>query len=389
MRSRRTIGTAGPAALRGVSAAAVALAGLALLAACSKPKQGAMPPVPVTAAEAVKKDVPLVVSAIGTVEAYNTVAVKALVAGQIMRVHVTEGQDVRKGDLLFTIDPRPFQAALDQAQARLARDKAQLTSAEAQDRRYADLVKKDYVTQQQADDASAAAGALAATVKADEADVQAARLNLAYCSIRAPIDGRLGNLTVKEGNLVKANDTPSLVTLNQITPVYVAFSVPEQQLSEIRKQAAGDALAVTASFPDDAKAAFPGRLTFIDNAVDNGSGTILLKATFPNEDKALWPGQYVNVSMNLSTLKDAVTIPEEAIQQGQQGYYVYVIKADDTVDMHTVEVVQRLGGVATIRDGVQGGDRVVTDGQLRLMPGAKVEIKTAAAQAPAAPGGAK
>ncbi len=360
------------------------------LAACSGAKQKPVDEkVPVTVAVAESKDVPIQVRAIGNVQPISNVAVRALVGGQLQKVWFREGDDVHRGQMLFTIDPRPFEAALAQAQANLARDEANLKNAESQAARYADLVKKDYVTQQQADDASAAAGALAATVKADEADVQAARLNLAYCSIRAPIDGRLGNLTVKEGNLVKANDTPSLVTLNQITPVYVAFSVPEQQLSEIRKQAAGDALAVTASFPDDAKAAFPGRLTFIDNAVDNGSGTILLKATFPNEDKALWPGQYVNVSMNLSTLKDAVTIPEEAIQQGQQGYYVYVIKADDTVDMHTVEVVQRLGGVATIRDGVQGGDRVVTDGQLRLMPGAKVEIKTAAAQAPAAPGGSK
>lgn len=349
-----------------------------------------MPPVPVTAAEAVKKDVPLVVSAIGTVEAFNTVSVKALVAGQIMKVHVAEGQDVKKGDLLFTIDPRPFQAALDQAQARLARDRAQLVSAQAQDRRYTDLVKKDYVTQQQADDATATAGALAATVKADEADVQTARLSLAYCSIRAPIDGRLGNMTVKEGNLVKANDTPSLVTLNQITPVYVAFSVPEQQLGDVRREASGRELAVTASFPDHPEATYAGKLTFIDNAVDNGSGTILLKATFPNEDRALWPGQYVNVSMVLATLKDAVTVPEEAVQQGQQGYYVYVIKGDGTVEMHTVSVVQRLDGQATIKDGVTGGDRVVTDGQLRLVPGAKVEIKTAAeGQAPAAQGGSR
>jgi len=371
---------------RSYMAAAVVLAGLALLAACSGAKKGAMPPVPVTAAEAVKKDVPVVLTAIGTVQAFSSVAIKAMVAGQIMKVHVSEGQDVKKGDLLFTIDPRPVQAALQQAEAGLARDKAQLVSADAQSRRYSDLVKKDYVTQQQADDATANAGALTATVRADEADVQNARLNLAYCSIRAPIDGRLGNLTVKEGNLVKANDTPSLVTLNQIMPVYVAFSVPEQQLSEIRRQAAGDPLPVSATFPDRPETKFAGQLTFIDNAVDNGTGTILLKATFPNADKSLWPGQYVNVSLVLSTLKDAITVPEEAVQQGQQGYYVYVIKADGTTEMHIVKVVQRLDGEATISDGVEGGDKVVTDGQLRIFPGAKVSIVPAQAGSQTAPG---
>lgn len=374
--------------------AAAALAGLALLAACSGAKKGPPPPVAVTATVAVKKDVPIVLTAIGTVQAYNSVSIKALVGGQIMRVHVREGQDVRKGDLLFTIDPRPFQAALEMSKALLARDKAQFASADAQAHRYSDLVKKDYVTQQQADDATAGSGSLAATVKADEAAVENARLNLAYCSIRAPIDGRLGNLLVKEGNLVKANDTPSLVTLNQVTPIYAAFSVPEERLAELRRDSEETPLAVLASFPNRPGAVITGRLSFVDNAVDSATGTILLKATFPNEDRALWPGQFVNLSLMLSTLKDAVVVPEEAVQQGQQGFYVYVVNADGSVQMHTVQVVQRLDGEAAIKDGVQQGDKVVTDGQLRLFPGAKVAItapstQSGGAAAQPAPGGSK
>jgi len=374
--------------------AAAALAVLALLSSCAPAKKAGPPPVPVTAAKAVAKDVPVVLAAIGTVQAFDGVSIKALVGGQIMKVHVSDGQDVRKGDLLFTIDPRPFQAALDMAKARLDRDRAQLVSADAQARRYADLVKKDYVTQQQADDATAAAGALAATVKSDQADVENSELNLAYCSIRAPIDGRLGNLLVREGNLVKANDTPSLVTLNQITPIYVAFSVPEQQLAEVRRQAASGSLAVQAVQPGHPGVTYSGELTSIDNAVDNGTGTILLKATFPNADRSLWPGQYVNVTLKLSTLKNAVVVPEEAVLEGQQGYYVYVVAADGSAEMHAVQVVQRLNGEAAIKDGVSAGDTVVTDGQLRLFPGAKADIRPASLAggppaAQAAPGGAR
>ncbi len=391
MRSERTPapGSARPTAGTKPAALAAALAALLLLASCGRGQKGGVPVAPVTAADAVKKDVPVVLTAIGTVQAYNGVSIKALVAGQIMRVHVQEGQDVRKGDLLFTIDPRPFQAALNQAKAQLARDQAQLVSADAQARRYSDLVKKDYVTQQQADDATASAGALAATVKADEADVENARLNLEYCSIRAPIDGRLGNLTVKEGNLVKANDTPALVTLNQITPVYVAFSVPEEQLAEVRRRAAGDPLPVTAALPATPDAKIAGSLTFIDNAVDNGTGTILLKATFANADKALWPGQFANVTLDLSTLKDAVVVPTQAVLMGQQGNYVFVVKPDMTADMKPVTTGQSLNGDTVITKGLQGDEKVVTDGQLRLFPGAKVEIKGPEAQAGAAGQGAQ
>lgn len=343
---------------------------------CAEKKEGPPPPIAVTVAQAVKKDVPLILSAIGTVQAHDTVSIKALVGGQIMRVHVQDGQDVSQGDLLFTIDPRPFQAALDMAQARLARDKAQFASANAQAKRYADLVKKDYVTRQQFDDAVAGAEALAATIKSDEADVENARLNLGYCSIRAPIDGRLGNVLVREGNIVKANDTPFLVTLNRIIPVYVAFSVPEMRLHDIRSEMPKGPLSVSAFFADKPEPRFAGTLTFVDNAVDSSTGTIFLKATFPNEDKALWPGQYVNVAVTLSTLKDAVVVPDEAIKQSQQGPYLYVVKPDMTAEMRTAVIVQSHAGEAALAEGAAPGETVVTDGQLRLVPGAKVEIKT-------------
>ena len=247
-------------------------------------------------------------------------------------------------------------------------------SAEA--RRYADLVKKDYVTQQQFDDTSAEAEAMKATVAADEAAVDNAKLNLSYCFITAPVEGRMGNLAVREGNLVKANADGPMVTLNQITPVYVSFSVPEDQLAEIRREAATGELPVMASFPDQDDRIFTGELTFIDNAVSAVSGTILLKATFPNADKALWPGRFVNVKLTLATRKGAVVVPDNAVQEGQQGYYVFVVKPDTSVEMRPVDVGQRMGGEALIEKGVEAGEEVITDGQLRLYPGAKVQIKS-------------
>ena len=318
-------------------------------------------------------DVPVTVTAIGTVEPYNAVAVKPQVAGQISRVAFKEGQTVRRGDLLVVIDPRPFEAALRQAEAALARDSAKLKSAEAEAQRYADLVRKDYVTQQQFDDTVANAGALKATVQADEAAVDQARLDLAYCSVRSPIDGRTGNLMVQLGNVVKANEA-TLVTVNQITPVYVAFSVPESQLSDIRRHSAGGAMKVIAS-PTSGGGSYAGQLTLIDNTVDQGTGTILLKGTFPNEDEALWPGTFVNVSLDLTVAKGAVVVPTQAIQHGQTGDFIFVIKPDMTVEMRPVTAGQATDGLTVIEKGVAAGERVVTDGQLRLFPGAKVEIK--------------
>lgn len=357
---------------------AAALLVLGILTACgAPPPKGGMPPAPVTVAESARKDVPIVLTAIGTVAAYNSVNIKPLVGGEITRVEIKEGQDVRQGDVLFVIDPRPYEAALGQAQGILARDKAQLVSAEAQAKRYAELVQKDYITKQDYDNAVSAAGALQASVQADEAAVAAARLNLAYCTVRAPVAGRTSNLLIQLGNVVKANDVPVLV-LNQIVPIYVSFSVPEGNLAQIRSQQAAGALRVTAAPPSGGKR-FEGELSLINNTVDSTTGMILLKATFPNEDKALWPGSFVQVSLTIGTDKGAVVVPEKAVQEGQHGNFVFVVKPDGTAEMRPVTVGQRRNDEAIIEKGLQAGEEVVTDGQLRLFPGARVLVKGGAA----------
>lgn len=346
---------------------------LILLAGCSGGKKGAAPPaVPVTAAKAEQKDVPQILSAIGSVEPYTSVGVKAQVGGELQRVHFQEGQDVRKGDPLFTIDPRPYQAALRQAEANLARDKAQAQSAEANANRYAELVKKDYVTRQDYDNAMAQAESLQASVKADEAAADNARLNLAYCTIRAPMDCRTSNLLVQQGNLIKANDVP-LVVLNQITPIFATFSVPEQMLGEVQRAIASGKVPVTAQ-PDGGKAA-AGELALVNNQVDSSTGMVLLKAVFPNADKVLWPGQFVNVTVTLSTLKDAIVVPPQAVQPGQKGDYVFVVGKDMAAEMRPVKKGQESLAGTVILSGLKPDETVVTDGQLRLFPGAKVEIK--------------
>ncbi len=365
-----------------------ALIVLGILTSCgAPPKKGGVPPAPVTAAQAVRKDVPIVVTAIGTVEPYNSVNIKPLVGGEITRVAIKEGQDVRKGDVLFVIDPRPYEAALGQALGGLARDKAQLVSAEAQAKRYAELVRKDYVTKQDYDNAVASAGALQASVQSDEATVAAARLNLAYCTVRAPIPGRTSNLLIQLGNVVKANDVPVLV-LNQITPIYVDFSVPEGSLAEIKRKQSAGPLQVTADLPSGG-GHFTGELSLINNAVDATTGMILLKATVANEDRGLWPGSFVQVSLTLGTEDGAIVIPEKAVQQGQQGTYLFVVKPDRTVEMRTVSVGQRRNDEVIIEKGLEAGEEVVTDGQLRLFPGARVEIKSGSAPSPAPAGAQK
>ncbi len=354
-------------------------AGLILLAGCDvrsrSQSPGAPPPaVPVTAALAVRKDVPVQLRAIGTSEASSTVTVKTMVNGEITKVGFREGQDVRKGDLIFVIDPRPYEAALKTAEATLARDLALKDNAEKDVKRYAYLIEKDLVPKQQFDQAVSNAAALAATVNADNAVVENSRVQLGYCFIRSPIDGRTGSLLVKEGNVVKANDT-SLVTINRITPIYVTFSVPEQYLAEIRKYREARPLEAEAVIPGQEGRPARGTLTFISNAVDNTTGTIQLKATFGNGDRRLWPGQYVNVTMTLSTRPGAVVVPTAAVQTGQQGQYVYVVGPDLTVEARPVATGPSMDNGTVVENGIQAGERVVTDGQLRLVPGARVELK--------------
>ena len=333
--------------------------------------------VPVRVGTVVQKPVPVQIRNVGSVIPYNTVAVRALVNGEILQVHFREGQDVHKGDLLFQIDPRPYEAALAQAQGALARDRAQLENAEADVKRYADLVKKDYVTAQQYDAVRANAAAFAATVRADEASVEKARLDVGYCAIRSPLDGRTGVVMVQAGNVVKANDA-ILVTINQVEPVYVSIAVPERELAEIRRRQTAAPLTVDAEDPATGKPLASGQLTFIDNTVDRATGTITVKATFKNGDRILWPGEFVNARITLATLPNAIVAPQGAVQNGQQGTYAYIVKPDNTVEARTVSVGRTLSDGSVIDKGLAAGDRVVTDGHLRLRPGSKVEILDAA-----------
>jgi multidrug efflux system membrane fusion protein len=365
-------------------AAGALLAAAVLAAACAKKdaRAGAVKEtIPVTVGTAARQDVPLEVRAIGHVEPYSMVALKARVGGEVTSVGFKDGQNVRKGDVLFQIDPRPYQATLGEKRAQLERDRAVAKNFEEDSRRYADLVQKDYVTKEQYDATRSSAVAALATVKADEAAVENARLQLSYCTVTAPISARAGSVLVYPGNQVKGNDDKPLVVLNQIQPVYVSFSVPESSLAAIRQHARpGEKLKVTAAAssssgsPGTAPATQTGELTFLDNAVDMTTGTIVLKATFPNENEVLWPGEYVDVLLTLATESGAVVVPTQAVQTGQSGQYVYVVRNDLTVESRPVKLSRTHGTLAVVT-GVEPGERVVTDGQLRLAPGSKVEIK--------------
>lgn len=332
-------------------------------------------PVPVLVARAGARTVPVEVRAIGTVQAYSAVAVRSQLTGKIAAVHFHEGQEVRAGDLLFTLDSRPWQAALNQAQANCKRDEAQLASARLEFERIKSLLDSKIASQQDYDSAEAAYQALEATVLADNAAISNAQVNLGYTEIRSPIAGRTGNLTIKDGNVVKAPDD-ILLSITQVHPIYVAFGVPEQNLPAIRRQAHREALQVTAMAPGNNGEAAQGKLTFIDNTVDTNTGTILLKGTFANTNDLLWPGQFVQVSLTLSNLVDATVVPSQAVQAGQNGEFVFVVKPDDSVEARTVETGIAYDGQVVVVSGLKPGENVVTDGQLRLVPGSKVSIKT-------------
>ncbi|MBV8520512.1 MAG: efflux RND transporter periplasmic adaptor subunit [Acidobacteria bacterium] len=330
--------------------------------------------VPVTVATVQQKDMPLGIQAIGNVQPLSTVAVRALVEGQLLNVSFHEGDDVTKGQVLFTIDSRPYVAAMQQAQANLARDEAQLRNGESNAARYADLVKKDYVTKEEYDRIASGAEAARAVVAADRAAVENARLQLSYCTIRAPLSGRTGSLQVHAGNLVHANDTTPLVVINQVEPVYVQFAIPQDQLAQIRARGAAT-FAVAASPQSGGAATAHGKLSFVDNAVDTSTGTITLKALFDNHDRALWPGQFVTVSMTIEDRPSAIVVPARAVQIGQNGQFVYVVKPGNAVEMRQISVFRTIGQETIVADGLNAGETVVTDGQLRLTPKSKVEIK--------------
>ena len=343
-----------------------------------RPPQHSEPPgVAVTAAVALQKTVPVQLTAIGTVESIASVSIKSRISGQLVQVHFKEGQDVSKGQLLFTIDPRPYEVDLKEAQARLAKDKILVGKAELDAKRYAELAGKDFVSKDKSEQARANAAALKATVAGDQAAVENAQLQLSYCYIHAPFNGRTGSLLVDEGAQIKANDDRGLVDITQITPIYVGFSLPQQDLGRIQQHMQQQTLPVAAFLPGDRAHPEQGSLTFLDNRISSDTGTIGLKATFDNSDRRLWPGQFVDVVLTLTTRPDAVVVPSQAIQTGQQGLFVFIIKPDMTVEARPVKADMTVGSETVVDSGVSPGERVVTDGQFRLVPGSRVQVRKA------------
>jgi membrane fusion protein, multidrug efflux system len=361
------------------------IAASAVLAACSgadadAPRAAAsQPAVPVTVDRVVEKEMPLEINVVGAVEAYSTVAVRAQVTGELKAVNFQQGDDVREGQVLFTLDHRPLEAALNQAEANLQRDTAQAANAKVIAQRMDDLVERGVGTREQRDTARTTAAALEAVVGANQAAVENAKVQLQYATIRAPIAGRTGALMVHAGNLVRANDQTPLVVINQVTPIYVSFGIPEALLSDLRRYMAERPLQVQAIPANDPAPAATGQITFVDNAVDQTTGTIRVKATFPNTNRRLWPGQFVNVGVRLSSDPHAIVVPSVAVQAGPDGQYVFVVKSDQTVEMRPVTVARTAGRETVLKEGVKPGETVVIDGQLRLVPGSRITVKAGAA----------
>jgi membrane fusion protein, multidrug efflux system len=347
-----------------------------LLSACTTRTAETAPnlAVPVTVAKAEQKTVPINLTAIGTAEAFSTVSIKSQVNAILEQVHFKQGDFVKKGDLLFTLDARPFQSSLAQAQANLARDRAQEELNQVQATRYEKLFAAGVAPREQYDQMRANADAQQALVHADEAAVESAKLQLQYCTIYSPVDGRTGALQVYPGNLVKENDVPVLVVINEISPIFVDFAVPEQYLSVVKKYMTGGRLQIQ-STPYGDTVPETGYLTFVDNNVDNTTGTIKLKGTFPNGDHRLWPGQFSTVSLRLAEEEKATVVPSQAVQTGASGDFIFVVKSDSTAESRPVKVARQIDGETVISSGVAPGDTVVTDGQLRLIPGIKVQVK--------------
>lgn len=359
------------------------LTGLLCFSGCSKrspaqtgPRREGGAPVPVTLAPVQQRTTPITVGSFGTVEACANVEVRAQVTGILEKVHFTEGQMVKKGDLLLSIDPRQPQATLKMAEASLAKDQAQLKNAEREAARQTELLKKGFASEDVYDQAVTAVETLQAALSADKAVIENAALQLDYCSIRSPVDGCAGRLLVHQGNLIKANDI-SVVTIRQIDPIYVSFWVQEQHLPEIQKHMGAGPLDVSVTLPGLGEEAIHGTLSFVDNTVDPNNRTIHLRATFANADRQLWPGQYVKVLLTIAQEPDSILVPSQAIQTGQSGRFAYVVKSDQTVEMRTIALKREIGNESVV-EGVKSGEVVVTDGQLRLVPGARIQAKSGA-----------
>jgi multidrug efflux system membrane fusion protein len=348
-------------------------------AAADSPKPAQSPGVPVTAGIVKAEDVPVLLNAIGTVQAYNMVTIKSRVDGQIVAVKFKEGQSVEAGTPLLQIDPRPFEATLEQAQAAKQKDEAQLASAQADLTRWAELVSQGYKSQQTFDQQKALVAQLKATIKGDDAQIDTAKLNLSYADIRAPIGGRLGARLVDVGNMVRAADSIGLVTVAQLKPIYVSFTLAQEYGHKVRERQALAPLVVQAIGHDNKTLLATGKLTLIDNAIDQPTGTIRMKATFDNADERLWPGEFVNVRLILNTRRGVPTVPAQTVQEGPDGRYAYVIKDDNTVERRNVEVAAQQNGIAVISKGLSPGEKVVVEGQFRLTQGARVRATASAA----------
>lgn len=373
--NRKMLSRAGAAAV----VVGLAGAGTLFLQYTHRPRASAMAAteegVPVIAAVAETQDVPLLVRGIGTVQAYNMVVIKTRVDGAIVKVAFSEGQDVKAGDPLFQIDPRPFQAALEQAQAAKQRNEAQLVSAELDLRRYGTLSKEGYQSRQSFDEQTAVVRALKGSIASDDAAITNARLNLDYADIRAPFDGRTGTRLVDIGNLVQAAQATSLVSITQVKPIFVNFTVPQNVNDQVRERQAAGPLAVIALGDDSQVELARGEVSVIDNQIDITTGTLRLKATFPNTDQRLWPGQFVNVRLVLADRRGVTTVPQRTVMQGPGGYFAYVVKSDGTAERRTVELGGTQAGIAVILRGIAAGERVAVEGQYRLSDGARVLIE--------------
>ena len=369
-----------------IGRSALPLALCLILVACSenKPDKKPPPPVPVTTARAVLQDVPVTLQLVGRAEAYESVTLKARVDGQVARVLFTEGQHVKPGDILLRLDPTDFNARLQQAEASVARDAALLAKAHSDTARYVALKDRSFVSEEKLNDIRTNEAAAAATLRADQAAAELARAQLAYATIRAPVAGIVGARLVFPGSSVKINDT-ALAVVNRVRPLLVAFSLPEKHLPQLRAALgdgrSGKGMKVDVGLPGEKMPRFEGEVRFLDNTVDAATGTIVMKALLANAEEKLTPGQFLSVSLRLATLDKAVIVPSEAVQQGPEGFFVFVVKADGSVEMRKVETAASDAGVTAIGVGLQAGETVVTDGQLRLTPGARIKSKD-----PQAPG---